>query len=556
LESASSRNNIKRMPADEACDVAPSKTMKSIAILVVHGIGSQVAGETSGKLLRGVMRAYAIEPRHEVESVRVVIESREVRIYEVWWADLLAGDAVRNTFNTWDLQALAWFPWMNWRTGLASGKPAAVAIWTFACAPVAIFLQLAYFAACVLIPGRTRSLLDENVADVLNYAASADAARPDRAALADAALRIQERFDRCLSRAIHAGADEVHVVAHSLGSVIAYRALVVAPSSKVVTLLTIGSPLEKFLLLWPGTVTTANDGRLVSPTSRWENFYDVLDPIANAITRVAPGVQIHNHKIFGRANFVNAHTSYESDPGFLRVLTERLTGTPIDIPPSSGERLWRLLWSILTSAIVIVLLAAAVIGGALAGLIMVAVGMALIELGQALVSLVADTYLWSRVLDPEAEVNEFLVGYVGLAVVVLVGAIAYGRAQARIRHYAHVYHAPPDLSRFVEEYKGTNLSVRWRLSLVVASVCAGLAGAIAITTVGRTVSWLPERWFDYQQPMLLLGWTAAGSILAALLLYALVIGPRCWRTWREATTSAPDSAAGGPDGVVRSRSAS
>ena len=41
-----------------------------------------------------------------------------LRLYEVYWADLLPNELVHGSFDKFDLEEIAWFGWLNWRAGL------------------------------------------------------------------------------------------------------------------------------------------------------------------------------------------------------------------------------------------------------------------------------------------------------------------------------------------------------------------------------------------------------------------------------------------------------
>src|SRR5439155_21973535 len=51
------------------------------------------------------------------DGVVATIGGQSVRLYEVYWADLLKGDLARGGFQIKELQSLSWFPWFNIRRG-------------------------------------------------------------------------------------------------------------------------------------------------------------------------------------------------------------------------------------------------------------------------------------------------------------------------------------------------------------------------------------------------------------------------------------------------------
>ena len=84
---------------------------------------------------------------------------------------------------------------------------------------------------------------------------------------------------------------EVHIIAHSLGTVISFHGLLRAISSgnntwlnHVDSFTTIGSPIDKFLFLFPNIMKkdeeTANTLKARENRIRWYNYSDVNDPVA------------------------------------------------------------------------------------------------------------------------------------------------------------------------------------------------------------------------------------------------------------------------------------
>ena len=87
-----------------------------VGVLVVHGVGRQVRGETLAKLLNGLRRVFPeIVPANLAEGEPITLSGRTVKFYEVYWADLLKGKRVRGSFEINDVLSLAWFPYFNQR---------------------------------------------------------------------------------------------------------------------------------------------------------------------------------------------------------------------------------------------------------------------------------------------------------------------------------------------------------------------------------------------------------------------------------------------------------
>lgn len=107
-------------PQDEA------SSRRSVGLIVVHGIGDQRQGETAAKLTRGLGYGFGADCVHldgaDPITVRVNDCERSVRLYEVYWADILSGKAERN-FDLKTLLALPWLPTLNRKAGLYGAPP-------------------------------------------------------------------------------------------------------------------------------------------------------------------------------------------------------------------------------------------------------------------------------------------------------------------------------------------------------------------------------------------------------------------------------------------------
>ena len=92
-----------------------------IGLLVVHGIGSQQRGRSLAGLLVGLRLAYgeAITVTQVAEDQARVegIGAAPVHAVEVWWADLLEGEAVQGSFDFDRVYEVVWFPGLNRRSG-------------------------------------------------------------------------------------------------------------------------------------------------------------------------------------------------------------------------------------------------------------------------------------------------------------------------------------------------------------------------------------------------------------------------------------------------------
>src|ERR1017187_3768238 len=118
--------------------------------------------------------------------------------------------------------------------------------------------------------------------------------------------------------------------------------------------LTVGCPLDKFAALWPALVPISTHP--LAPTIRWVNVADGLDIVADELHHfptnptTAGGLMLENHSWAGAFSPVTAHTSYwQAKPGHLinwivRWLEDERYPGP-GLPPASRQHKWhRFLW--------------------------------------------------------------------------------------------------------------------------------------------------------------------------------------------------------------------
>jgi hypothetical protein len=315
-------------------------TSRRIGIVLVHGIGSQRSGATLEKFIEGLqalarcpVTIISREPRRAIINVA----DSSVHVYESWWADILSGENVRGSFDPLMVNSIAWFPWLNLRFGCYPNRPVVrTVLWTVLLSPVMAGVQILFRPLFELV-GRAPKLFDEVVADATNYAESAaGAARHAQYGLA--AEQILDRVGSALEQAA-SECDQIVVIGHSLGSVIAYHAISGrlaqipgrnfssrVPSQalgKITTLITIGSPLEKIRWVYPMLVAPDYRGT-VTHRPYWINMRDRLDPVAGKIRHAKEFGAVQDSAVVGRAWLFNAHTAYVQNPKFFRLLFERI----------------------------------------------------------------------------------------------------------------------------------------------------------------------------------------------------------------------------------------
>jgi len=411
----------------------------AIGVLVVHGIGAQKPGEAVGKLIAGLSRVERDFGANGHDGV-LTLGGQPVRLYEVYWADLLMGAASRDAFRIEEMQSVTWFPLLNLlRRNYPKGT------WSFLklawCAlPLFNFLLLfAYFGAGMIAemikgdrkPSRSirrtaedarlkviKEILGEYVGDVFSYVSSAGNGEGvyDQIVQRFYAQLVKAQADRCAA---------IHVVAHSLGSVVTYHALsglgfhghdaVRAACANVRRVYTIGSPLEKIRVFWPRL--TPDAPLLGGSKIEWDNFQSYFDPVAGRLRQVAEWGELRNHGLLG-GGFFRGHLVYEHSPVFLAALTRGLAGRELPLERTPQERrrdFFVLLGETLLAPfvlIVVLLLGAAVFAGT-AALI---------------------PYLLSLVLGPAILKTGFLI-MLGLMAFVLSVAPAIRAWEAHSRHW-------------------------------------------------------------------------------------------------------------------------
>ncbi|MDP1572443.1 MAG: hypothetical protein Q8L86_20780 [Vicinamibacterales bacterium] len=370
----------------------PAPGAGPVGLLLVHGIGSQARGQSLDGLLAGLRAAcgdvLVVERRAEDHAVLEGL-GRRVHVVEVFWADLLHGETVRGTFDFDRVFEVVWFPLFNHRQGRFAAEIVSRAVvwrWTWILAPLSVLLSVGLAGARMLAaiptgvmrarartpmthpgggsfgarlvarvrearhPDAKRTLLDdvldEVVGDVFNYVHGTGDAFPV-ASLQNDTLKanvagVHARFISGAERAVAEGCTEIQVLAHSLGTVVAFRGMCpdtpAGPdaAARLTRFYTIGSPLEKFRFFWTRLVERPHHGpaivagaRLVAaagPGLRWDNFHSALDLVSGRLKPFAGWPAPVNHTVAGLGGLVTSHTSYTGSPLLIEMLLAGLTG--------------------------------------------------------------------------------------------------------------------------------------------------------------------------------------------------------------------------------------
>jgi hypothetical protein len=377
---------------------APAGERERLALLVVHGVGRQGRGEMLRQFAAGLRRvAPEIVPRGVGDGAEVRIGGQPVRLQEVYWADLLRDDKAEGAFLLAEFTAMSWFPWFNFRrraypAGQYSLRELVPSLLLLPIASLLVFV--AYHGANLLSmicdafrewpPRRAQrptnlrfrkrvelmskearerkswldTILDEFAGDVLTYANSKagvfyreENETPPADHMRRAYRDIMARFDGAVAEARAHGCRRIQIVAHSLGSVIAYHYLTRSEAADgrpaqalddVEHLYTIGSPLEKFDLFWPGIMP--EPAQVPARRLPWDNFVSFFDPVAGVLKRFEHWGGVVNHRLLG-GGFLRGHVVYQHSPVFLRRLSRGLCGAELPLIRTRRERLvdWLLL---------------------------------------------------------------------------------------------------------------------------------------------------------------------------------------------------------------------
>ncbi len=343
--------------------------INSIALLVVHGIGSQRRGETLAACTVALQRAYPTATLLDRNNERITtreISTQEldeailrqsfwqVHLYEVYWAHILAGPDVDSSFSKFLFDETTWFPWFNWKRGLLPHRQySRLLLW--ARTTQMWLLALAATIIYEIVPKRFHStVLDQIVADVWNYTHSLGGSLQRASPVYGAGEAIVGCFRQTAHRAHQDGCGELQIIAHSLGTVVAYNALTryrsPAPNeapTPITYLYTIGSPLEKFLFIWTRLLRPSLpnpeiqiDGVAIAsgPKIQWKNFYSPLDLVSGKLKRFHEWGRVENKRIWGLGGLARAHVSYFRNPVVIADLAAGLGGHPQPMKISWGER--------------------------------------------------------------------------------------------------------------------------------------------------------------------------------------------------------------------------
>jgi hypothetical protein len=157
---------------------------------------------------------------------------------------------------------------------------------------------------------------------------------------------------------------EIYIVAHSEGTVVSWKSLILARSAEVPPgwlnqikgFVTLGSPIDKHLLMWgpqnfPPDISTEQANKI-----RWWNFWDYSDPVGHSLDGVFHNSGAPVNKQFERvydAGFARypipgvAHVDYWADANIYHRIIQEVMGIPAGYATwqmDTGSRWWGQWW--------------------------------------------------------------------------------------------------------------------------------------------------------------------------------------------------------------------
>jgi hypothetical protein len=284
----------------------------------------------------------------------------DIHAFEVYWADLLPDEVVEKAFDKFDFEETTWFPLLNWRAGLLPRDEypgylmalRTVELWLL---QVVMSLALEILMASQWVRS---SVLDRTAADVWHYVHSLGGELAPGSPLTGASEGILDRVQGTWEQAAAVG--PVHMMGHSLGSVIAYHAITRRLPSKCITrLITIGSPLEKVRFLWAKLCPPIHEW-----TCDWVNYLSPSDPVSGALKRFTVDHQssARNIPLWGIGGYGQAHVGYFRDARVMRDVAHGL-GACVTWPQRADGPSW-LIRRVVDLAVPLLLLLIVVVGAA------------------------------------------------------------------------------------------------------------------------------------------------------------------------------------------------
>lgn len=345
-----------------------------IGLVVVHGIGSQKPGETIQKFIDGLHGAFptsvfttekgnTINVDEIANKKELTIHMKEgdwqVNIYEAYWANILSGEDVVESFGKSFLSEATWFPKFNFQRNLwppkSYSKIHIAKLTTFM-----VIIEILAFYIFELFNGLRWfrvNVLDNQIGDVWNYVHSFKPRMlKEGSPIKGKGQEIIDIVTQAVAKAHADGCTEIHLVAHSLGSVITHNALTqlneeskAEKATPINYLYTIGSPLEKFRYFWPimmrnklSTAQIIHQGNVVAYANelKWYNFHSSADPVSGKLVSYDQWGKVKNLSVPGLGSSIGAHISYRLNPLFINTVAGNLGREPDEVRRSWLLQKW------------------------------------------------------------------------------------------------------------------------------------------------------------------------------------------------------------------------
>ncbi|MFJ8743266.1 hypothetical protein ACIRL2_28280 [Embleya sp. NPDC127516] len=259
------------------------------AIVGVHGIWNRRRGETPEQAAETLSRIWATHLATALRRAGGGASPPDVSV--AYYADLLvksgrqgAGDDLDHLDPSETEFAHQWLDTFDLPRGVAAGE-----------STVEVRQAVETLARMRLLgPPATRWFVAGFCREVPAYLKN-----PDSPARAAARARVTDAIEGTGARV---------VIAHSLGSVVAYEALWARPDLRIDLLVTLGSPLALPHAVLPRLRPAPIDGRGARPpgVARWANLADPGDIVAvprGGIGRTFEGVDTDEHTVIGAFDF-------------------------------------------------------------------------------------------------------------------------------------------------------------------------------------------------------------------------------------------------------------
>ncbi len=190
---------------------------------------------------------------------------------------------------------------------------------------IVIILPLYLFLVKVSLPAI------DLILDISNYHLSSDEERQ----------QYYRRMNHGVVTLLKSGCKEIHILAHSLGSIIIYDWLKsIKPNSYPLAVLhTIGSPLNKFWYIDHTQERRLSDreGLKNRISCSWVNYWALTDPVSGKLKHYnAPGLPITNKRLQRLGLYILSHSRYWRNRVVIDEIRDKIRKSPLSPPFVKG----------------------------------------------------------------------------------------------------------------------------------------------------------------------------------------------------------------------------